>query len=69
MDVKCCACGKTMKEAAAYTHRGKTMCEQCCLDVRAVDGRKTHWQYIRSIKGDYLHPGKGKPSGAAESKG
>jgi hypothetical protein len=32
------------------------LCEDCCLDLRMTRKRKTHWQYIGSIKGDYLTP-------------
>ena len=28
------------------------------MEMRTSRGRKTHWQYISSIKGDYLTPGK-----------
>jgi len=32
-------------------------CEDCAMEVRKAGGRKTHWQYLKSIKTDYLRPG------------
>ena len=32
--MKCGRCGKEIKEAGSYTHRGKALCEDCYLDVR-----------------------------------
>lgn len=32
----------------------KMLCEDCCMDVRMPRKRKTHWQYIKSVKLEYL---------------
>jgi len=32
--MKCSRCGQEIKEAESYTHRGKTLCEDCYLDAR-----------------------------------
>jgi late competence protein required for DNA uptake (superfamily II DNA/RNA helicase) len=53
---KCSACGNEIHENACYAHRGKIYCEACILDKRMVRQRKTHWQYLSSIKSDYLKP-------------
>jgi hypothetical protein len=52
--VFCGRCGRPQEEADLYRHRAQVLCEECCLDARQEHKRKTHWQYIGSIKGDYL---------------
>jgi late competence protein required for DNA uptake (superfamily II DNA/RNA helicase) len=32
--MKCDRCGQEIKEDESYTHRGKTLCEDCYLDAR-----------------------------------
>ncbi len=53
---RCNICGSQMESGETYHHRGKILCEDCCLDMRMPRARKTHWQYLRSIKREYLRP-------------
>ena len=41
-----------------YQHHGKALCEACYLEIHNTRTRKTHWQYLKSIKTDYLIPPK-----------
>ena len=54
----CDGCRSEIADEEAYTHKGKTLCEDCCINTRMPRSRKTHWQYLRSIKTEYLKPGK-----------
>jgi predicted amidophosphoribosyltransferase len=54
----CGTCGKTIEPEKTFIHRSKVFCEECCIDVLSSRTRKTHWQYLSSIKADYLIPGK-----------
>jgi len=54
----CSTCRKEIKEGETYHHNFKGLCEDCCMDMRTPRTRKTHWQYLRSIKTEYLVPGK-----------
>lgn len=40
-----------------HIFESKILCEDCCIDLRTPKKRKTHWQYIKSIKAEYLVPG------------
>jgi hypothetical protein len=51
---RCGKCQTEIKEAEAYNHYSKILCEDCYLDICMPRTRKTHWQYLRSIKTDYL---------------
>ncbi len=53
----CSHCHKPIMPKEIYHFRAVMLCEDCCIDLRSSRPRKTHWQYIRSIKGDYLIPG------------
>lgn len=55
---KCSRCQKRLQPGESYSHLQKGVCEQCYLDICMPKVRKTHWQYIRSIKTQYLIPGK-----------
>ena len=54
----CGVCQTEIKEGGEYNHNSKVLCEDCCIRVRMSRGRKTHWQYIGSVKSEYLIPGK-----------
>jgi len=52
--VRCEGCGAPRQRQAIYRHRNRMLCEDCCLDARLSPARKTHWQYIGSVKTDCL---------------
>jgi len=52
----CGTCGKMIEPENTFIYRSKVFCEECCIDARTPRVRKTHWQYIGSIKADYLIP-------------
>jgi hypothetical protein len=54
----CSNCQKTIIKENAYLYHKIVLCEDCCIDMHTPYARKTHWQYIGSIKVDYLHVGK-----------
>ena len=54
----CSDCHTRIKEEGEYNHNSKVLCEDCCINVRTSRVRKTHWQYIGSIKTEYLIPRK-----------
>ena len=63
MRLRCNKCRKEMKAGKEHRHHLKIVCEACYMDIRMSRTRKTHWQYLRSIKTEYLVPGKtGKKS-------
>jgi recombinational DNA repair protein (RecF pathway) len=55
---KCGICLTPIDPGREHIHEDQTLCEDCYMDTRTVRTRKTHWQYLRSIKTDYLRPGK-----------
>ena len=54
----CSICHAEIKEGDAYAHDIRLLCEDCYMNIRTQYARKTHWQYLRSIKTEYLTPGK-----------
>jgi hypothetical protein len=54
MLTKCSKCNTEIKVGEEYNHRLKVLCEDCCINVRMSLVRKTHWQYLGSIKTEYL---------------
>lgn len=52
----CAICKSKLMEHEAYGFRNHTLCETCCMTARMSRSRKTHWQYLSSIKRDYLQP-------------
>ena len=54
----CSVCHTGIKEGEEYNHNSKVLCEDCSINVRMSRVRKTHWQYIGSIKTEYLIPRK-----------
>ena len=53
----CGSCHKPLEPEDAHVHQAKILCEECCIDARSTRARKTHWQYLGSIKAEYLIPG------------
>lgn len=56
----CSKCKKEIQAGNEYRNQAAVFCEACCMEVRTPRVRKTHWQYIRSIKGSYLIPAQKK---------
>ena len=54
---KCDQCAKPVRNGEDRKHNSKYLCEDCTLYIRMSRPRKTHWQYLGSIKNDYLLPG------------
>ncbi len=54
----CSFCRTRLNEKEAYAFRKNILCETCCMTIRMPRIRKTHWQYLTSIKQDYLRPAK-----------
>jgi recombinational DNA repair protein (RecF pathway) len=50
----CSNCHAPVDKGTDYLFKGKVLCEACCLRIRSPRMRKTHWQYIKSVKADYL---------------
>jgi len=50
----CSICQAKIEPGQDYCHELALLCENCCMDVRTKRIRKTHWQYLRSIKTEYL---------------
>lgn len=67
--IQCERCRRQIPADDVYPDKSMRLCEDCCLDLRISRKRKTHWQYVGSIKGDYLTPaGKSKrPCGGGRS--
>ena len=54
----CDICSNEIGIGNAYHNNNKILCEECCIDVRIPLLRKSHWQYLGSIKSDYIIPAK-----------
>jgi len=54
----CSNCHKKIKKQEAYHYHSNALCEDCVIDTYTPYVRKTHWQYLGSIKADYLRGGK-----------
>ncbi|MBW1803570.1 MAG: hypothetical protein JRJ85_22930 [Deltaproteobacteria bacterium] len=50
----CSICHKEIPPGEEYHHQDAVLCENCCIDTRTPRVRKTHWQYLGSIKTKYL---------------
>jgi len=57
MLTKCSKCKKEIQFGKGYNFNSKIFCEDCHIDIRMPRARKTHWQYLNSIKTEYLIPG------------
>ena len=51
---KCSKCKAKVQVGKEFNVDSKVLCEDCYVDVRMPRVRKTHWQYLKSIKTDYL---------------
>jgi len=58
MRTKCSKCKTKIQVGKEYNDHSKILCEDCYVDVRMPRVRKTHWQYLKSIKTEYLRSGK-----------
>ena len=56
MLTKCSKCKIEIQVGEEYNHHLKVLCEDCCVDIRIHRFRKTHWQYLKSIKTEYFIP-------------
>jgi len=54
----CSICHAKIKDGEECNHNLKVLCEDCCMNIRMTRVRKTHWQYLGSIKTQYLISGK-----------
>jgi predicted amidophosphoribosyltransferase len=54
----CSSCHKKIKKEKAHHYHINVLCEDCCFDMHISKVRKTHWQYLGSIKADYLRFGR-----------
>jgi len=54
--IYCGICRTKIKTKEEYHYNFKVLCETCCIDIRTFRVRKTHWQYLNSIKTGYLIP-------------
>jgi len=58
MPVKCSKCKTKIQVGKEYSDHSKILYEDCYVDVRMPRVRKTYWQYLGSIKAEYLRSGK-----------
>ena len=58
MLIKCSQCHAEIKTGEEHYHQANVLCEDCWMVARVTRRRKTHWQYLKSIKTDYLIPAK-----------
>ena len=54
----CSNCQKKINKGRAYHCHSNDLCEDCFIDTYTPYARKTHWQYLGSIKADYLRFGR-----------
>jgi len=57
MKSNCANCRAEIKTGEAYRHLKQMLCEDCYMDIKMPRKRKTHWQYLKSIKTEYLKDG------------
>ena len=50
----CNKCYKPIKAGDEFRQRSEVLCEDCYIDARMPRTRKTHWQYLRCIRTQYL---------------
>jgi hypothetical protein len=56
--IQCSRCRGKINKEESYIHKSEILCEDCYMEIRMPRRRKTHWQYLRSIKTKYLIPPK-----------
>lgn len=54
----CRRCGVKIAEQETRLVKEEILCEDCFMEEQIPYSRKTHWQYIGSIKTEYLLPEK-----------
>ena len=52
MPIKCSNCQTEIKAGEKYNLHSKVLCAACCMEIRTTSTRKTHWQYLKSIKAE-----------------
>ena len=50
----CHRCQAEIRAGDEFIHDSKVLCEDCYISIRSPRVRKTHWQYLTSIKTGYL---------------
>ena len=55
---KCDRCDIKVVKGEERDFNSRILCEDCYIDIRTPRVRKTHWQYLGSIKTEYLRPAK-----------
>lgn len=58
MKINCTECRKEIRVEEGYRHLSKILCEECCMVARMPRVRKAHWQYLKSIKTEYVNSGR-----------
>ena len=58
MPLKCSKCQTDIEAGQEVRHQSNLFCQDCYLEIRSTRKRKTHWQYLKSVKTDYLIPAK-----------
>ena len=58
MLTKCSKCKTEIQVGQEFNDHSKILCEDCYVDIGMPRARKTHWQYLGSIKTEYLRKGK-----------
>jgi hypothetical protein len=53
-EIYCSMCHTKIKAGEEYNHNLKVLCEDCYIHILTPRVRKTHWQYLKSIKIEYL---------------
>jgi hypothetical protein len=53
----CDQCNRKIEGDAQHKYHALVLCEDCFLETKMTRKRKTHWQYLTSIKMEYLKPG------------
>jgi len=53
----CDQCDLKIKADELHNYHALVLCEDCFLETKMPRKRKTHWQYLTSIKTEYLKPG------------
>ena len=56
----CQRCDRKLLPVQEYQLKDRELCEDCCIEERLPTVRKTHWQYVKSIKDKYLIKAKEK---------
>jgi recombinational DNA repair protein (RecF pathway) len=52
--IPCDACNVRIAPEDIYRYQARRLCSDCCMEARLPRTRKVHWQYLKSIKADYL---------------